>query len=228
MIRPSCGSTNSFTALNSTPPGMPNSLRTTRRSMTALGFEIRPKVWQVADYLVSNTDENRAFLAVDAIKEPTPLWHPAYTALVGVYYLSKQPRVPQAFQQLMGPRTVGEQMTQRSTWSSRLTDDTWFYYGSRFGEYLGAGQQPDRGRLLAGRCRVIAGRIAALRPVGRHLPRLEAPGSSSGGIHLRAANQPGTSGDYRSPGVDRLGSRAESRRQPPSGSRSSICCASAF
>jgi cellulose synthase operon protein C len=97
---------------------------------------------QVADYLVANTDENRAFLAIDAIREATPLWRPAYTALVGVYYLSKQPKVPQAFQQLMGPRTVGEQMTQRSTWSSHLTDDTWFYYGSRFGEYLGAAQQP--------------------------------------------------------------------------------------
>ena len=93
----------------------------------------------VAGYLVSNTDESRAFQAVDALQEQADFWRPAYTALVGVYYLSKQPRVSQAFQQMMGARIVGEQVAH--TKPASLTGDTWFYYGSRFGEYLGAGKQ---------------------------------------------------------------------------------------
>jgi cellulose synthase operon protein C len=101
----------------------------------------------VAGYLVSNTDENRAFQAIDALKEPADLWHPAYTALVGVYYLSKQPRVPQSFQQLMGPRTVGEQAVHPT--AIGLTGDTWFYYGSRFGEYLGVEKQATADDYLA-------------------------------------------------------------------------------
>ncbi|MGA7415765.1 MAG: hypothetical protein WBW33_35165, partial [Bryobacteraceae bacterium] len=108
-------------------------------SKYAMHIQSTPARLAVTGYLVSNTDENRAFQAVDALKEPADLWHPAYTALVGVYYLSKQPRVPQAFQQLMGPRAVGEQVTH--TKPTSLTGDTWFYYGSRFGEYLGAGKQ---------------------------------------------------------------------------------------
>jgi tetratricopeptide (TPR) repeat protein len=84
----------------------------------------------------ATTDEKRAFAALDALKQVAPpLWQTAYEALAGVYWTSTQPRVTAAFDQLLGPRTVGEQLAQKAAWTTRLTGNTWFYHGSRYGEY---------------------------------------------------------------------------------------------
>ncbi len=102
MMPPNFGSTTkSMAKLNSMRNAMPNSSQTSHRN-TQRRIKSTPGGLAVAGYLVSNTDESRAFQAVDALQEQADFWRPAYTALVGVYYLSKQPRISQAFQQMMG------------------------------------------------------------------------------------------------------------------------------
>ncbi len=99
--------------------------------------------------LIATTDEKRAFMALDALRQTEPpLWHPAYDALTGVYWSSTQVRVTVGFTRLLGPRTVAEQLSQKATWRSHLTGDPWSYYGSRYGGYELAFKKPDAGDYL--------------------------------------------------------------------------------
>ena len=90
----------------------------------------------IAAYLIANTDEPRAFAALRVAAPPAPkLWDPAYEALTGVYWNSARPEVKDAFTLLMGPRTVAEQLAQKSAWDQHLTQGAWYYYAARYGEY---------------------------------------------------------------------------------------------
>jgi cellulose synthase operon protein C len=91
----------------------------------------------IAAYLIATTDEPRAFAALQAAGHPaTKLWIPAYKALTGTFWSSSRPEVKDAFTLLMGPRTVGDQLSQKTAWDQHLTRDTWYYYAARYGEYL--------------------------------------------------------------------------------------------
>jgi tetratricopeptide (TPR) repeat protein len=65
-----------------------------------------------------------------------PVWTRAYTGLVGLYYSDASPAVNSAFQQALDTRTIGERVAKPPKRDEMLAGDVWFYYGSRYGEYL--------------------------------------------------------------------------------------------
>lgn len=71
-----------------------------------------------------------------------PVWTRSYTALTGLYYASASPQVQTAFRQALGLATVGERVARHADRDQQLAGDVWFYYGSRYGEYLSAIKQP--------------------------------------------------------------------------------------
>jgi cellulose synthase operon protein C len=74
------------------------------------------------------------------------LWTNSYTALTGLYYLN--PQAARAFDAVLGPRTVGAQLTRQQ--NDSLKGNDWFYYAARYGDYLINRQQADAdGMLLA-------------------------------------------------------------------------------
>lgn len=92
---------------------------------------------QLTQSIIERGGEGAAFQAVSARGgSQGPLWTNAYTALTGLYYQSAKSNVTQAFATVLGPRTVGEQLTRKAMPSDSLSGDTWFYYASRYGEYL--------------------------------------------------------------------------------------------
>jgi cellulose synthase operon protein C len=64
-----------------------------------------------------------------------PVWSRAYTALTGVYFNQREPAILNAFTSVLGPRTIGEQVAARADRNQQVVGDTWFYYGSRYGEF---------------------------------------------------------------------------------------------
>ncbi len=72
-----------------------------------------------------------------------PVWSRAYTGLVGLYYADPSPRINTAFQTGLGTDTVGERVGKRVDRNQQLAGNTWFYYGSRYGEYLAVTRQGD-------------------------------------------------------------------------------------
>lgn len=65
-----------------------------------------------------------------------PVWTRAYTGLVGLYYTDASPEVNSAYQQALDTRNIGERVSQPPNRDETLAGDIWFYYGSRYGEYL--------------------------------------------------------------------------------------------
>jgi tetratricopeptide (TPR) repeat protein len=72
-----------------------------------------------------------------------PLWVNAYTALAGLYFASTSPvpAVRDAFNALLGDMTIGSRIARPVDRDRQLAGDVWFYYGSRYGEYLAAAKQ---------------------------------------------------------------------------------------
>ena len=70
-----------------------------------------------------------------------PLWTKAYTGLTGLYFNSSAAPVKAAFTSILGPMTVGARIGKPTDRDQQLAGDLWFYYGSRYGEYLGAIKQ---------------------------------------------------------------------------------------
>src|SRR5262249_5558194 len=70
-----------------------------------------------------------------------PLWTRAYTSLGGLYYATNAAPVQTAFTGLLGDMTIGSRIGKPVDRTQQLAGDLWFYYGSRFGEYLDAAKQ---------------------------------------------------------------------------------------
>src|SRR5262249_33321142 len=65
-----------------------------------------------------------------------PVWTKSYTALAGLYFAENQPQVNTAFLSALGDETIGDRIGKKLNRDEQLAGDIWFYYGSRYGEYL--------------------------------------------------------------------------------------------
>ncbi len=70
-----------------------------------------------------------------------PLWTKAYTALTGLYFASNTPVVKAAFTGILGNMTIGSRLMNPVDRDMQLAGEPWFYYGGRYGDYLGAIKQ---------------------------------------------------------------------------------------
>ena len=68
-----------------------------------------------------------------------PVWKKAYTGLTGLYLREHTSPVRAAFfDALGGDATIGERIAHPADRNEQLAGEVWFYYGSRYGEYLDA------------------------------------------------------------------------------------------
>src|SRR5580658_2525363 len=90
-----------------------------------------------ADFVVANGDAELTNAAVTARSSSRPpVWGKSYTALVGLYFAEKQPAVNTAFVNALGDQTIAERIGKQVDRNNQLAGDIWFYYASRYGEYL--------------------------------------------------------------------------------------------
>ncbi len=68
-------------------------------------------------------------------------WTNAYTALTGLYFASNAAPVRAAFPALLGEMTIGSRIGKPTDRTKQLAGEPWFYYGGRYGEYLGTMKQ---------------------------------------------------------------------------------------
>ena len=95
-----------------------------------------------AAYVVANGTPELAHSVVAARSTSRPpVWEKSYTALVGLYFAENQPAINSAFVSALGDQTVGERIGKPLDRDQQLAGDIWFYYGSRYGEFLGNTQQ---------------------------------------------------------------------------------------
>ena len=89
------------------------------------------------------------------------LWTKAYTSLTGLYFASSAAPVRTAFTAILGPITVGARIGKPTDRDQQLAGDDWFYYGGRYGEYLGAIKQAGSEDYLPAMVEATPGRSEA-------------------------------------------------------------------
>jgi tetratricopeptide (TPR) repeat protein len=68
-----------------------------------------------------------------------PVWTRAYTALAGQYFGDRSAPIDAAFQAALDTRTIGARLKTPPKTDSVIVGSVWFYYGSRYGDYLASG-----------------------------------------------------------------------------------------
>ncbi len=91
------------------------------------------------DYAIAHGDNKLALAAVEARgRRLPPVWTKSYAGLAGLYLDDPAPAIDAAFLAALGNATIGERVSHPVDRNQQLAGNTWFYYGSRYGEYLGA------------------------------------------------------------------------------------------
>jgi tetratricopeptide (TPR) repeat protein len=97
---------------------------------------------QAANYAVAHGNPSLAHAVVQARSKARPLvWSKAYSALVGLYLSEPTPDINHAFLGALGDDSIGKRLAKPVDRTQQLAGNTWFYYGSRYGEYLGTSKQ---------------------------------------------------------------------------------------
>lgn len=93
---------------------------------------------QAANYVVAHGSAELSHAVVQARSQARPpVWNKAYNALVGLYFSESTPKVNSDFLDALGDDTIGARLARPVDRAQQLAGNTWFYYGSRYGEYLG-------------------------------------------------------------------------------------------
>jgi tetratricopeptide (TPR) repeat protein len=109
------------------------------RLVQIAGDERENWAYAALQYVVRNGDSKLAQQAIAARgRQLQPVWTPAYTALAGLYHDDRAAEVKAAFVKALGDASIGERIAEPVDRDQRLAGNTWFYYGSRYGEWLGA------------------------------------------------------------------------------------------
>jgi tetratricopeptide (TPR) repeat protein len=147
------------------------------QQLVQMAADWTPWSQQVSDFVVANGDAAlaHAVVAARAAGRP-PVWASSYNALAGLYFAEPAPEVSRSFVSALGDETIGERLGSRGDRNTRLAGDIWYYYGSRYGEYLGLNKQAGSDDFLAA--------VAE-----------QSPASSSG--YLQLADYYSESGDFR-------------------------------
>ena len=98
------------------------------------------------EHSTSSAQQSIAFQAIVARgqrlgSKTAPMWTNAYTALAGLYFASNAAPVRAAFPAILGEMTIGSRIGKPVDRNRQLAGDLWFYYGGRYGEYLGTMKQ---------------------------------------------------------------------------------------
>ncbi|HZD95196.1 MAG TPA: hypothetical protein VE133_13135, partial [Candidatus Sulfotelmatobacter sp.] len=96
------------------------------------------------NFLMAHADAKLTLSAVEArsASEP-PVWRSAYMALTGLYFGDRSLPVQNAFASALADDTIAQRLAKAGNRKQALAGDVWFYYGSRYGEYLGLLKKGD-------------------------------------------------------------------------------------
>jgi hypothetical protein len=134
-----------------------------QRMVAAIGREARPQAANaMLNYVVQHAAPAVMQQAIAARGQKAgPLWTKAYTGLAGLYNVTNTAPVRAAFTGLLGDMTIGSRIGKPVDREQQLAGDLWFYYGSRYGEYLGAARQPGAADYLPAIVEATPGRSEA-------------------------------------------------------------------
>jgi predicted Zn-dependent protease len=112
-----------------------------------------PTQWgeEAANYAVAHGSPAVAHAVVQSRGKARPaVWNKAYNALVGLYFSEPTAEVNNAFLAALGDDPISARLAKPVDRDQQLAGNPWFYYGSRYGEYLGTSKRGNPENFLAG------------------------------------------------------------------------------
>ncbi|HEY6249180.1 MAG TPA: hypothetical protein VI685_04420 [Candidatus Angelobacter sp.] len=91
---------------------------------------------QSADFLLAHGQAHLVQQAIDSRGSESQAWKHAYTALAGLYFNDSSPRIKTAFLAALADQSIGQRLKNRGDRDLALAGDEWFYYASRYGEFM--------------------------------------------------------------------------------------------
>lgn len=148
-----------------------------------------------AQYLVEHGSAAQALQAIDvrAANLP-PVWKKTYTAATGFYRGRHTAEITQAFVNALNANaTIGERIAHPENRNEQLAGSVWFYYGSRYGEYLDAEHNPAAEEFLESSLEAAPGNPHAYAALADYLAQAGRPEQALTDYRLSLelnANQP--------------------------------------
>jgi tetratricopeptide (TPR) repeat protein len=137
--------------------------------LTALATPVAPQHEpdRPANMALAGNDADLALRVVEARgRNLPPVWTRAYSGLVGLYFGRQSPQIRGAFEAALGTATIGERLGAPTDPEQQLAGDLWFYYGSRFGEYLSQSDAAAAEAYLPAMVEAAPGRSSAYAELG--------------------------------------------------------------
>jgi cellulose synthase operon protein C len=92
-----------------------------------------------ANFALANAAPQLAYQVLNARSGGLPpVWPKAYRSLAGLYFADGDASVSAAFLQALDDKAIGQHIGKHVDRDQQLAGHVWFYYGSRYGQYLGA------------------------------------------------------------------------------------------
>ncbi|MBV9438198.1 MAG: hypothetical protein JOZ44_19215 [Acidobacteria bacterium] len=99
---------------------------------------------RASQYVVENAGEALAMRAIAERGKTLPaVWTKAYRALTGLYFDDRTSSTQLAFLSALGDASIGDRIAKPVDRQEQLAGDVWFYYGTRYGVWLGAANAGD-------------------------------------------------------------------------------------
>jgi len=112
-------------------------LKKNPQQLVQISSQWTPWGQSASEYILANGTPDLAHATVAVRGRARPqVWTKSYTALVGLYFSENEPPISTAFVNALGDETIGERLGQKRGREDQLAGGIWFYYGSRYGEYL--------------------------------------------------------------------------------------------
>jgi hypothetical protein len=93
--------------------------------------------FDAANYFMKRNDRKLAEAAIAALSHGHPtVWRTMHDAMLGWQFRDSDPYFTKQFTASLDLRTIGEQLERRPDPQQAVNGDDWFYYDSKFGQYL--------------------------------------------------------------------------------------------
>ena len=91
----------------------------------------------VANFFVKKKDQECAVIAIESLaKTKEPVWETIQSAMLANELNINEPFVRELFAQGLDLRSIADQLATRADSTLAVSGDDWFFYGTRYGEYL--------------------------------------------------------------------------------------------
>ena len=98
-----------------------------------------------ANFILLRAPQPLAYTAIDTRAHTRPpVWGSANTALAGLFFADKSPRIETSFHTALADATIGERLTHPANRDQQIIGADWFYYGTRYGVYRTIAPVPEQ------------------------------------------------------------------------------------